>query len=148
MGKKVYSINEKQVAGIVKSTINEFLNRDFADKMQSFGITDPSAQYTVNEGEIKQKCEEFLQKCDEFNEYLTEFDKYLNWIEEEVEDGEEQPRQQYPTGVRMTMKYRNMFGARDFHDEYLEEDLNYLSEAVSELRSKLSDAYDCAETLT
>lgn len=141
MAKQTYKLSENSLAGIIKTTINEFLDRDTMDRMSSLGIKDSTEDSVLNEAELKQKCSEFIQKCNLFYETLREFYGYIYGVEEDKENGVQAVR-----GAREIMRNRNMFGARDIHDEYLEEDLGYLSDSLSKLQSALEDSVENAET--
>ena len=42
MAKQTYKLSENSLAGIIKTAINEFLDRDTMDRMSSLGIKDPT----------------------------------------------------------------------------------------------------------
>lgn len=127
---------------IVSETVNEFFDRDTMDSFKSLGIKDPSDEYTVDEQELKNTCSIFLQKCGEFKAILDKFYGYIDGVEADEENGV-----QAVQGVRSTMRGRNMFGARDMHDEFLEEDLNNLEGALWQLKSNLEEAMESVETI-
>ena len=63
MAKQTYKLSENSLAGIIKTTINEFMDRDTMDRMSSLGIKDPTEDSVLNEAELKQKCSEFIQNA-------------------------------------------------------------------------------------
>lgn len=139
MAGKKYNITENSLKNAVIESLNEFFDRDMMDQMKSFGINDPSEKYTVDEREVKMRCNAFIQKCQEFQQVLREFDMYVNGVEEEAESGAEGTR-----GARTNIRLRNMFGARDINDQFLEESLDALDDALRHLNSAVEDAIDAA----
>lgn len=141
--KKQYNVSEKAITGAVKSVLNEFFDRSTMDSFKAFGIKDPTEGEVVDEAELKEKCGLFLQKCNEFSAVLKEFYGYIDGVEEDAENGVQGQR-----GVRSVIRGRNLFGARNVHDEFLEEDINTLEKSLWELQSALRDAYECAEVFS
>lgn len=140
MGK--VEIGRNSLKQAVVETVNEFFNRDTMDSFKSLGIKDPSDEYTVDEQELKNTCSIFLQKCGEFKAILDKFYGYIDGVEADEENGI-----QAVQGVRSTMRGRNMFGARNIHDEFLEEDLNNLEGALWQLKSNLEEAMESVDTI-
>ena len=140
MGK--VEIGRNSLKQAVVETVNEFFNRDTMDSFKSLGIKDPSDEYTVDEQELKNTCSIFLQKCGEFKVILDKFYGYIDGVEADEENGV-----QAVQGVRSTMRGRNMFGARNIHDEFLEEDLNNLEGALWQLKSNLEEAMESVDTI-
>ena len=140
MGKK-YKLSEGDIKNAVKSVVTEFFNRDDMDSMSNFGIKDPTEDSVVNEEEIKQKCAEFVQKTNEYTQYLNQFYAYIDGAEEDTENGVQET-----SGVRGAIRSRNLFGARNLADEYLEENLNNLSDSLNRLKYAISEAIECAES--
>ena len=136
------TIGESGIKQIISSTINEFFDRETMDSMQALGIKDPSSDYTINQGELKEKCGAFIQKCNEFETIIREFYAYIDGVEEDAENGVEGS-----LGARGIMRRRNMFGARNIQDEILEEDLDELEKALWRLKSALEDAVEGTEAL-
>lgn len=135
-----YKITEKTINEAVKSTLNEFLNRDDVDTMTSVGIKDPTENDVVNVDELKQKCSEFIQKSQEYFQYFNQFYGYIDGVEEDEEKG-----LTGTPGVRGTIRNRNAFGARNLGDEYLEQDLNYFAETLRNLKWGFTEVIECAE---
>ena len=138
---KSYKISENTLNKAVKSVITEFLNRDDMQMFSNLGIKDPTENSVVNEQELKQKCSEFIQKSNEYIQYLNQFYAYIDGTEEDLENGIEKVN-----GVRDVIRSRNLFGARNLHDEYLESDLDTLSKSIRELRYAINDTIECAES--
>lgn len=142
MGKKI-TLTEAQFRSILKCAMNEFLDRDTMNKMTSLGIKDPTDKYTVNADELKQKCAEIYQKCNDFLNTLKSFEGYVDGVEEDVENGVSPV-----DGVRHTMRLRNMFGARNLKDEYLEQDLNDLSDVIWKAKSAVTNLFEQVEYMS
>lgn len=141
MAKREYRITENSLKENIKSTINEFFNRDFMDRAASLGIKDPTEDSVLDEEELKEKCRQFVQKCNEFNVILKEFYGYIYGVEEDAENGVQGMK-----GAVNIMRHRNLFGARNYHDQYLESDLKYLADSLGDLQSAMQDTIECSET--
>lgn len=141
---KVYKLSESVLSNIVEEAVGEMFSRDsnLFNAMSSLGIKDPSDKYSVDEEELQQKCKEFVQSCNEFKKIVMSFYQYLNGVEEDEENGVKGT-----DGVLMTMKYRNMFGARNLGDEYLQESLQDLTDTVHTLDKTLEDVVYLSENM-
>lgn len=139
--KKKYKISESELKNAVKSVVTEFFNRDDMDTLTGYGLKDPTEDDVVNEEELKQKCAEFIQKSNEYLQYFNQFYAYIDGAEEDVENGVPETN-----GVRGTIRGRNLFGARNLHDEYLEEDIVNLADSLHKLRYAFSETIECAES--
>ena len=139
---KKYKITESTLKNAVKSVVTEFLNRDGVDAMVGYGLNDPTEENVVNEEELKQKCDEFVQKTNEYLQYFQGFYQYIDGVEEDAENGVEAKE-----GVRQTIRSRNSFGARDLHDEYLEENLTNLAKSLNNLQYAANEAIESVESI-
>jgi hypothetical protein len=113
------------------------MNRDMVDRMSALGIKDPTEDEVVNEDELRNECSNFRNACETFMKSYRQFSEYINGVEEDVENEIQGTR-----GVRSVIRSRNSFGARDIHDAYLEEDLNSLSEALSNFNLSMEEVLD------
>lgn len=139
---KKYKITESTIKNAVKSVVTEFLNRDDVDAMVGYGLNDPTEENVVNEEELKQKCDEFVQKTNEYLQYFQGFYQYIDGVEEDAENGVEAKE-----GVMQTIRSRNSFGARDLHDEYLEENLANLTKSLNNLQYAANEAIESVESI-
>ena len=137
-----YKITENTIKNAVGTVLNEFFNRDEMETFKSYGLNDPTDENVVNEEELKQKCGEFVQKCEEFSQYLNQFYCYINGADADEENGIEAV-----SGVRDTIRSRNLFGARDLHDEYLQQDIETLEKSLREVQWSINSAKESAESL-
>ncbi len=142
MKTKKYTLTEKDVKKAIGSVLKEFLNRDTVDTMSNLGINDPTEQDVVDKNELKQKCQEFIQKTNEYFQYFKQFYGYIDGVEEDEEKGIKGVR-----GVRDVIRSRNLFGARDLSDEFLQEDLEYFCKTLFNLDSALQETVETAENL-
>ena len=132
----------KNLKQLVREAVTEFFDRETMDSLKSQGITDPSDQYTVNHDEVKQKCQEFLAKVNAFKQEMAQFDMYINNVPDD-DDGDNT----LPLGARMSIRHRNMFGARDLDDEYLEQDLDNIDSELHQLDMALIGVTDAIEAM-
>lgn len=142
MKTKKYTLTEKDVKKAIGSVLKEFLNRDTVDTMSNLGINDPTEEDVVDKNELKQKCQEFIQKTNEYFQYFKQFYGYIDGVEEDEEKGIKGVR-----GVRDVIRSRNLFGARDLSDEFLQEDLEYFCKTLFNLDSALQETVETAENL-
>ena len=139
---KTYKVNESSLKNTIKSVINEFFDRETMDSMRKLGIDDPSEKYSVDKNELKAKINESKQKCEEFKQVCAVFGQYINGVDEDLENGV-----QGSDGVRMTMRYRNMFGARNLQDQYLEQELDELHEELWKLDMEMEEVIGACENV-
>ena len=132
----------KKLKQAVREAMSEFFDRETMDSFKAMGINDPSDEYSINYEEVKAQCQAFLEKVKAFDQELVKFDTYINNVPDD-EDGD----QTAPSGVRMTMKHRNMFGARNLDDEFIEQDLDNIDEELHRVHLGFMGLIDALETM-
>jgi hypothetical protein len=132
----------KKLKQAVREAMSEFFDRETMDSFKAQGFKDPSDEYSINYEEVKAQCQAFLEKVKAFDQELVKFDTYINNVPDD-EDGD----QTAPSGVRMTMKHRNMFGARNLDDEFIEQDLDNIDEELHRVHLGFMGLIDALETM-
>ncbi len=132
----------KNLKQMVKEAVSEFFDRDTMDSFKSMGINDPSDEYSINYEDVKSQCQAFLEKLKAFDQELQKFDVYINNVPDDEDADPSAPR-----GVRSTMKHRNMFGARNLDDEFIEQDLDNIDQELHRVHLSFGGLIDAIESM-